>query len=80
MREPRREEPAAIVAQIRAGCGQAPVFVQLDRAKAIAGALQGARSPDVVLIAGRGHETQQVFADGPVFFSDRDFVYELITN
>ncbi|MBK9264943.1 MAG: UDP-N-acetylmuramyl-tripeptide synthetase [Polyangiaceae bacterium] len=62
---PRREDPALIAAAIRRGVGDHPaVSVVLDREKAIFDALGGADVDDVVVIAGRGPETEQVFASG----------------
>lgn len=69
---PRKEDPAAILAQIRAGFGAATNFeVEPDRAKAIERALALARKGDVVLIAGKGHETFQEFANTTIPFDDR---------
>ncbi len=58
---PRSEEPGAILADIRAGVpAEAPRPVeQADRAKAIALALEQAQCRDVVLVAGKGHESHQ---------------------
>jgi UDP-N-acetylmuramoyl-L-alanyl-D-glutamate--2,6-diaminopimelate ligase len=68
---PRGEDGDAIVAQIVAGMSAAePVSVQRDRAKAIAHALTLAQPSDVVLIAGKGHETYQDGADGKRPFDD----------
>lgn len=70
---PRSEDPAAIVAEIVAGA-EGPVEVISDRAAAIRAALDGAGAHDVVLVAGKGHEQGQVFADRTVPFDDRDEV------
>lgn len=69
---PRGEDGAAIVAQIVAGMQAAamPPQVERDRAKAISMALAGARPGDVVLIAGKGHETYQDGAGGRHPFDD----------
>jgi UDP-N-acetylmuramoyl-L-alanyl-D-glutamate--2,6-diaminopimelate ligase len=57
---PRDEDPAAIVAQIVAGCSRpAAVRSELDRRAALAAALREAQPTDVVLIAGKGHEDYQ---------------------
>ena len=70
---PRSENPQAIISQILRGvAGQQAVQVQLDRAQAIAHALQHAGDNDVVLIAGKGHETTQEIAGKKFAFSDRD--------
>ncbi|UQA59426.1 Mur ligase family protein [Polyangium aurulentum] len=62
---PRSEDPAAIARQIREGLGaHADVIEILDREEAIRVALADAGPEDVVLIAGRGPETEQIFAGG----------------
>ena len=69
---PRGEDPAAIVSEILAGVGAHPsVVVEHDRAKAIRRAVRGARPGDVVLIAGKGHETTQRLGAHVRAFSDR---------
>jgi UDP-N-acetylmuramoyl-L-alanyl-D-glutamate--2,6-diaminopimelate ligase len=70
---PRSESGDAIVAQILAGCaGSAtPVSVQRDRRAAIAGAIGGAQAGDVVLVAGKGHESVQIVGLEHRPFSDQ---------
>ncbi|HEU0276943.1 MAG TPA: UDP-N-acetylmuramoyl-L-alanyl-D-glutamate--2,6-diaminopimelate ligase [Rhodanobacteraceae bacterium] len=70
---PRGEDGDAIVAQILAGM-HAPghARVERDRARAIAGALAEAHAGDVVLIAGKGHETYQEIAGHKRPFNDLD--------
>lgn len=60
---PRSERPEAIIAEILGGI-ERPVDHDPDRRAAIMAAVAGARSGDVVLIAGKGHEQGQEFADG----------------
>jgi UDP-N-acetylmuramoyl-L-alanyl-D-glutamate--2,6-diaminopimelate ligase len=60
---PRSEDPEAIIAEILEGAGQQVVH-DADREAAIARALAGAGPGDVVVIAGKGHEQGQEFADG----------------
>jgi len=68
---PRREDPAAIARAIREGLdGHTNVETILDRGEALAAAVRDAGPDDVVLVAGRGHETHQLFAGGPRPFSD----------
>jgi UDP-N-acetylmuramoyl-L-alanyl-D-glutamate--2,6-diaminopimelate ligase len=55
---PRSEDPAVILQQIRAGM-DGPALVEPDRETAIRRALSAARPGDVVLIAGKGHEATQ---------------------
>jgi UDP-N-acetylmuramoyl-L-alanyl-D-glutamate--2,6-diaminopimelate ligase len=65
---PRSENPAAIRAAIRAG---APAACEIaDRAEAIRRAVAELRHGDVLLVAGKGHETGQIFRHGTVPFSD----------
>ena len=68
---PRREDPSEIARAIRDGLGaHAAAETILDRAAAIEAAVRDAAPEDVVLVAGRGHETEQLLADGPRPFSD----------
>jgi UDP-N-acetylmuramoyl-L-alanyl-D-glutamate--2,6-diaminopimelate ligase len=60
---PRSEDPEAIIAEILEGSGTA-VAHDPDRHAAIARAIESARPGDVVVIAGKGHEQGQEFADG----------------
>jgi len=72
---PRSEDPLAIVRDIRVGLSpQSAVLVQADRARAIALALAQARPADVVLIAGKGHETYQEVGAERLPFSDAEQV------
>jgi UDP-N-acetylmuramoyl-L-alanyl-D-glutamate--2,6-diaminopimelate ligase len=68
---PRSEDPEAIAAEIVAGA-ERDVEVELDRAAAIERAVEQARPGDVVLIAGKGAEQGQEFADRTVPFDDRE--------
>jgi UDP-N-acetylmuramoyl-L-alanyl-D-glutamate--2,6-diaminopimelate ligase len=69
---PRSEEPEAIIDEILPGVKATRVryAVEPDRAAAIALALAEARSGDVVLIAGKGHEKEQILRGGTIFFDD----------
>ncbi|MEI6970351.1 MAG: UDP-N-acetylmuramoyl-L-alanyl-D-glutamate--2,6-diaminopimelate ligase [bacterium] len=72
---PRREDPAQIIAQIKSGfAGHDNFEVQVDREQAIKRAVELAKAGDVVLIAGKGHESFQEFADTVVPFDDRQVV------
>ena len=70
---PRSEDPIAIISAIEAGAsrGGGPYMIEPDRRVAIAAALTEARPGDVVVIAGKGHESGQQFADRTVPFDDR---------
>jgi UDP-N-acetylmuramoyl-L-alanyl-D-glutamate--2,6-diaminopimelate ligase len=70
---PRNEDPEAILAEIRAGMtGLRPCETIVHREQAIAHALGMARPGDLVLIAGKGHETYQEFDNTIVPFDDRE--------
>jgi len=76
---PRTEALAQIFTDMQAGVTQPEkiTFVE-DRRHAISLALDAAREGDCVLVAGKGHETYQEFADTIVPFDDRQIVRELI--
>jgi UDP-N-acetylmuramoyl-L-alanyl-D-glutamate--2,6-diaminopimelate ligase len=70
---PRSEDPDAIIDEIVAGIPEgtgAQIERDADRRSTIERALQRARPGDCVVIAGKGHETEQVFADRTVPFDD----------
>jgi UDP-N-acetylmuramoyl-L-alanyl-D-glutamate--2,6-diaminopimelate ligase len=70
---PRDEDPAAIAAAVARGlAGHPNVETILDRAEAITRAIHGAGPDDVILIAGKGHETEQTIGEETHAFSDRD--------
>ncbi|MGH2976372.1 MAG: glutamate ligase domain-containing protein, partial [Solirubrobacterales bacterium] len=75
---PRSEDPEAIVAEVVAGAGGGgEVEVEVDRRAAIALALGRAQPGDTVVIAGKGHEQGQEFANGrKVPFDDREVARE----
>jgi UDP-N-acetylmuramoyl-L-alanyl-D-glutamate--2,6-diaminopimelate ligase len=71
---PRSEDPQAIIDEVRAGVPSvAPgAIAEPDRRRAIELALADARAGDVVVIAGKGHETTQTIGDMVVPFDDRE--------
>ncbi len=77
---PRSEEPLAIIAEIREGAkdGDAECLVEPDRRQAIDQAISLAQPGDFVLIAGKGHETYQIFRDRTVHFDDREVAREVL--
>ena len=78
---PRREDTGQIIEEIRAGLADpSRVHGQADRRAAIAEALSLAAEGDVILIAGKGHETYQEFANRVVPFDDRQVVRELLAE
>ena len=71
---PRHEEPEQIARDVLSGfANPSEVRVVLDRAEAIARALDDAQEGDCVLIAGKGHEDYQVVGDKRLYFDDRAF-------
>ena len=74
---PRSEDPRAIIDEIVAGAA-GDVEVEPDRAAAIARAVELARDGDVVLIAGKGAEQGQQFADRTIPFDDREAAREAL--
>jgi UDP-N-acetylmuramoyl-L-alanyl-D-glutamate--2,6-diaminopimelate ligase len=77
---PRTERPSDVIDEVLAGIPanlRGKVTIQADRARAIRFALEQAHGGDVVLIAGKGHETEQVLPDGQggtirTHFDDRE--------
>ena len=74
---PRSEAPQAILDAIVAGAA-GDVEIEPDRALAIARAIESAREGDVVLIAGKGAEQGQEFADRTIPFDDRETAREAL--
>ena len=75
---PRSEDPVGIILQVEDGMADscATRHVEVDRRSAIALALSIAREGDSVLIAGKGHEDYQIFADRTIHFDDREVASE----
>ncbi len=69
---PRSEDPRVIVDAIVAGIGGRDHVVELDRRRAIERAIGEARPGDLVLIAGKGHETYQIIGDRVLPFDDAE--------
>lgn len=69
---PRSEDPRAILDEIEPGLKESGVqyIVEPDRTSAIELALRAAQPGDVVLIAGKGHEKEQILSTGPIPFDD----------
>jgi UDP-N-acetylmuramyl-tripeptide synthetase len=70
---PRGEAPEAIAQDVTQGLKKEYV-VELDRTTAIAQAIQSAKAGDIVLVAGKGHETYQEIKGVKYLFSDADEV------
>jgi UDP-N-acetylmuramoyl-L-alanyl-D-glutamate--2,6-diaminopimelate ligase len=65
---PRNEDPWRIRAEVMVGCPEAIEIA--DRAEAILVAVDALRSDDVLLVAGKGHETGQIVGDDVIPFDD----------
>jgi UDP-N-acetylmuramoyl-L-alanyl-D-glutamate--2,6-diaminopimelate ligase len=77
---PRSEDPLAIMNDALVGIRRVdvPHVVEPDRAAAIARALKEAREGDLVILAGKGHETYQVLKDKTIPFDDRTVAREVL--
>ncbi len=71
---PRSEDPLKIISDIIVGLQKTAgkYLIEPDRAKAIGMAMEEARSGDIVLLAGKGHENYQILADRTFEFDDRE--------
>ena len=77
---PRSEEPEVIVKEIEAGIKrtEGEYIIISDRHLAIEFAIKDARKDDIILIAGKGHETYQIFKDTTIHFDDREIARDAI--
>lgn len=67
---PRKEDPMAIIQDIKPGFRRLTPEIIVDRKEAIFKAIAMAQPRDIILLAGKGHETYQEFADSTVPFDD----------
>jgi UDP-N-acetylmuramoyl-L-alanyl-D-glutamate--2,6-diaminopimelate ligase len=77
---PRKEDPDAIIADAEKGFRSDRYEKITDRAKAIARAIELAQPRDIILIAGKGHEAYQEFADHTVPFDDIQVARQALEN
>jgi UDP-N-acetylmuramoyl-L-alanyl-D-glutamate--2,6-diaminopimelate ligase len=79
---PRTEDPDAIVREIEEGIKQTQgkYTCIVDRKEAIRFALMNANKGDVVVLAGKGHETYQTFKDKTIHFDEREVVREILES
>ncbi len=76
---PRHEDPEAIARDIVAGMGPAAHYqIICDRREAISFAVEQAREGEIVMIAGKGHETVQLIGDETIHFDDRAIAREAL--
>ncbi len=71
---PRSEDPLKIISDLIVGLQKTAgkYLIEPDREKAISMAMEEARSGDIVLLAGKGHENYQILADRTIAFDDRE--------
>lgn len=79
---PRSEDPETILREVEKGLltgdEEVDYIKEVDREAAIAGAIRSARPGDTVVIAGKGHERNQVFADHQIVFDDREVARRIV--
>jgi UDP-N-acetylmuramoyl-L-alanyl-D-glutamate--2,6-diaminopimelate ligase len=77
---PRSEDPLAIMNDAMVGLRRfdTPHTAEPDRERAIRKAIEGAEPGDVVILAGKGHETYQILRDGPIPFDDREVARRIL--
>jgi len=77
---PRTENPEDIVREVALGAQEAriPVVTVVDRTAAIEFALNEAEQDDIVLLAGKGHETYQILNTGKIHYDEREIVRNLL--
>jgi UDP-N-acetylmuramoyl-L-alanyl-D-glutamate--2,6-diaminopimelate ligase len=79
---PRSEDPLLILNDIRVGLDRVgkPYELIVDRREAIMRAIIIAKPRDIILIAGKGHETYQILATGKIHFDDREIARQALTE
>lgn len=77
---PRTEDAAAIIKDIEEGIkGLGVEYTTIvDRREAIKYSIEKARSRDIIVLAGKGHETYQIFKDKTIHFNEREVVREIL--
>lgn len=77
---PRSEDPLAIIREIEAGIGATSHKSIPDRAEAIESAIRASLAGDIILIAGKGHETTQQFSGETIDFDDRKHARKVLRD
>ena len=77
---PRTENPASIIKMVEEGAKNAPApyVVVENRREAIKYAIDNAMDDDVIILAGKGHETYQILNEGTIHFDEREVVREIL--
>ncbi len=79
---PRSEDPLQIMNDVMVGVRRTDTrtIIEPDRAAAIRKAVEEARAGDIILLAGKGHETYQIFRDKTIHFDDREVAREVLQS
>ena len=77
---PRSEDPMAIIEDIKAGLDKDNYIIIESRYDAIKKAIEMAEKDDVIVIAGKGHETYQILKDKTIHFDEREVVKEILDS
>ncbi|MEF9497269.1 UDP-N-acetylmuramoyl-L-alanyl-D-glutamate--2,6-diaminopimelate ligase [Chlamydia sp. 04-14] len=77
---PRGEDPENIIKDICSGFVKRNFSIEIDRKQAITYALSIASDRDIVLVAGKGHETYQIFKHQTIAFDDKEIVREVLSS
>jgi len=77
---PRTENPASIIKMVEEGAKEAPApyVVVENRRDAIKYAIDNAKDDDVIILAGKGHETYQILNEGTIHFDEREVVRDIL--
>ena len=79
---PRSEDPQKIIEDILEGMKdtKTPYKVVINRKEAIKWAMDNAKPKDIILLAGKGHETYQILPTGTIHFDEREAVAEILNS
>ncbi|AFS24696.1 UDP-N-acetylmuramoyl-L-alanyl-D-glutamate--2,6-diaminopimelate ligase [Chlamydia psittaci] len=77
---PRGEDPEMIINEMCSGFLKRNFSIEIDRKQAITYALSIASDRDIVLVAGKGHETYQIFKHQTIAFDDKEIVLEVLSS
>lgn len=79
---PRSEDPLAIINDALVGLSRSdtPHKAEPDRERAIRLAIETAEPGDIIILAGKGHETYQILKDGPIPFDDREVARRILQS
>jgi UDP-N-acetylmuramoyl-L-alanyl-D-glutamate--2,6-diaminopimelate ligase len=79
---PRSEDPLSIMNDALVGVSRydTPHTAEPDRERAIRKAIEEAGPGDLVILAGKGHETYQILKDGPIPFDDREVARRVLRS